>query len=242
MLADHYILVTGANRGIGLATASVCVALGATVFLAGRDEEGLQGVAALLGERAVPMCYDLTDEDEVKAAFGHIQTHVGKLDGLVNNAGAMLDRPLAMTRLSELRELLDINTVAAYQHAQLAARLMSRERNGVIVNVSSVVGEQGSAGQSAYATSKAALSGMTKALAKELAPLNIRVNGVAPGFIDTDLTAAYQDDKRDAVLQRIGLGRVGESKEVADLISFLLSPHASYITGQIIGIDGGMTP
>lgn len=240
MLADKHILITGANRGIGKATAGVCVALGATVLLAGRDEQALEACAEELGEGAVPFCYDLTDQPQVKQAFAHIQQHVGKLDGLVNNAGMMLDAPLAMTRLSDLEQQLQINTVAAYQHAQLASRLMTRQKSGVIINLCSAVGEQGSGGQSAYATSKAALSGMTKSMAKELGALNIRVNAVAPGFIDTDLTSHYADEHKQQVLDNAALKRAGSSKEVADLIGFLLSDHAAYITGQIIGIDGGL--
>ena len=240
MLEDKVILVTGANKGIGLAIAQVCIGLGANVLLAGRNEIELDIVAEQLGEKAIPMCYDLCDEEQVKAAFGHIKQHIGHLDGLVNNAGAMMDAPLSMTRLSDLQAQLSINTVAAFQHMQLASRLMLKQRRGRIVNLSSIIGEQGSAGQSAYAASKSALTGMTKSIAKELAQQQITVNAVAPGFIETRMTNKYEGPQRDAIIASIGLGRAGKPKEVADLVSFLLSDHAAYITGQIIGIDGGM--
>lgn len=241
MLAQKHILITGANRGIGKAIAEVCVALGATVYLAGRDEQGLELLAEKLGESATAFCYDITDPNEVKQAFTHLQKHVGHLDGLVNNAGTMSDASIAMTSLADLQQQLQVNTVAAFQHAQLASRLMTKNRQGCIINLCSIVGEQGSAGQTAYATSKAALSGMTKAMAKELAVLGIRVNGVAPGMIDTDLVSHYNSEKRQKIIESIGLKRIGQAKEVADLVSFLLSDHAAYITGQIIAIDGGMT-
>jgi 3-oxoacyl-[acyl-carrier protein] reductase len=240
VLENKVILITGANKGIGLATAQVCIGLGATVLLAGRNEIELEIVAEQLGEQAIPMCYDLCDEDQVKAAFVHVKQHIGHLDGLVNNAGAMQDAPLPMTRLSDLQQQLSINTIAAYQHMQLASRLMRKPQRGSIVNLSSIIGEQGSAGQSAYAASKAALTGITKSVAKELAPQNISVNAVAPGFIETSMTEKYVDQQRAQIIASIGLGRAGEAKEVADLISFLLSDHAAYITGQVIGIDGGM--
>lgn len=240
MLEQKVILITGANRGIGLSVAQVCVRLGAIVLLAGRSDTQLEVIAEQLGDNAIPMAYDITDEDQVKAAFGHIKQHIGRLDGLVNNAGFMHTAPLVMTRITELKSQLEINTITAYQHAQLATRLMTRQQSGCIINMCSIVGEQGAAGQSAYATSKAALSGMTKAMAKEFAPLGIRVNGVAPGFIETDLTAGFSNEQRDEIIDNIGLGRMGNTQDVADLVSFLLSDHASYITGQIIGVDGGM--
>lgn len=240
MLENKHILITGASRGIGKSIAEVCVALGATVYLGGRDDEALDKLALGLGDNAVAFSYDVTDHEQVKAAFAHIQKYVGKLDGLVNNAGIMLDAPLSMTKLEHLQQQLNVNTIAAFQHSQLASRLMTKQRSGCIVNLCSAVGEHGSAGQSAYATSKAALSGMTKSLAKELAALGIRVNGIAPGFVETDLVSHYTTQKQAEVVEAIALGRVGKAKEVADLVSFMLSDHSAYITGQIIGIDGGM--
>lgn len=240
MLDDRFILITGASGGIGEAAARLAVANGANVFLGGRDEEKLNALAEELGEAATPFCYDVTDAEQTKSAFSHISQHVGQLDGLVNCAGIMHDAAVAMTRLDDLHAMLNVNTVAAYQHAQLASRIMSRQKAGSIVNLCSVVGEQGSAGQSAYAASKAAVSGMTKSLAKELGPLNIRVNGVAPGFIDTAMTEGYTDEQRMRVLASIPLGRFGRPNDVAGMIVLLLSDNLSYITGQVIGIDGGM--
>ncbi len=240
MLQDKQILITGASKGIGMSISRVCVGLGATVYLGGRDDHALDELAHELGESAIPFSYDVTDPEQVKQAFSHIQKYVGRLDGLVNNAGIMVDAPLAMSRLEDLQRQLQVNTIAAFQHSQLASRLMTKNRAGSIVNICSVVGEKGSAGQSAYSTSKAAMSGMTRSLAKELAGVGIRVNGVAPGFFDTELTKHYSSQQRQQILDSIALGRIGETKEVADLVSFLLSDHAAYITGQIIGIDGGM--
>ena len=240
VLKDKHILITGATDGIGLATAELCLNQGAVVWINGRDQDKLNATVKRLGSNAIGMCYDVTDEKAVQQAFRKIQSDAGALDGLVNNAGVMLDAALVMTSLRDLQQMLQVNVVAAYQHLQLACRLMTRKKSGSIVNLASLVGEQGSAGQTAYATTKAALSGMTKAAAKEVAKLNIRVNAVAPGFIATNLTEHYQNQQRQAVIDSIGLGRVGASKDVAQQIVFLLSEQCAYTTGQILSVDGGL--
>ncbi|GAA0857169.1 SDR family NAD(P)-dependent oxidoreductase [Aliiglaciecola litoralis] len=240
MLNDKIILITGASSGIGYATALECAKQGAFVYIAGRNSEALQELHLQI-EKSSVLAYDITDEVAVKQAFSQIMQNSGKLDGLVNCAGVMLDAGFAMTRLSDLQHQLNTNTVAAYQHAQLATRLMTKQRCGSIVNLCSAVGEQGSVGQSAYATSKAALSGLTKSLSKELGSLGIRVNAVAPGFIDTAMTSSYQGESRQQIVTNSALGRAGQAQEVAHVICFLLSQQASFISGQIIAVDGGLS-
>jgi 3-oxoacyl-[acyl-carrier protein] reductase len=240
MLNHKTILITGASGGIGRATAIECAQQGAFVYLAGRNESGLRELANEL-ENAQVLQYDATDESQVKQAFSTILQGAGQLHGLVNCAGVMMDRGFMMTRISDLQQQLSVNTVSAFSHSQLALRLMTKNRCGSIVNICSIVGENGSAGQSAYATSKAALSGLTKSLAKELGGLGIRVNGMAPGFIDTPMTEAYQGEARQALIDSTSLKRVGTPEDVAKPIVFLLSEQASFITGQIIGVDGGLS-
>lgn len=239
MLKDKVIFVTGASKGIGKAIARLCVNCGANVWVNGRNELLLNEVASEIGAQA--LCYDVTDQQATKAAFNRIRSESGQLDGLVNNAGIMLDFPLMMTRIGDFEQTLQTNLLAPFHHIQLAARLMIKQKSGAIVNLCSVVGEEGSAGQSAYSSSKAGLSGLTKSAAKELAPLGIRVNGVAPGFIDTDLIAHYDENHKAQVTTNIALNRAGQVNEVAEQICFLLSDKASYTTGQIIKVDGAMS-
>ncbi|MCV2885456.1 3-oxoacyl-ACP reductase FabG [Aestuariibacter sp. AA17] len=240
MLNEQYFLVTGASGGIGQAVCRALVATGATVFMGGRNEQILELLATELGDNAIPFCYDVTNQEEVKAAFQHIQQHVGQLSGLVNCAGIMVDAGLAMTRMTDVDALLDVNVKSTFLHCQLASRLMARQKRGNIINLCSVVGEKGSVGQSAYAMSKAAITGLTRALSKELGPVGIRVNGVAPGFIDTQMTAHYDDSKKAALMDTISLGRLGQPDDVADAIVALLSDQLRYVTGQILHVDGGM--
>lgn len=246
-LQGRSVLVTGATGGIGHAVVKRCLELGAWVFAAGRDEQALADAVEAWSDRVTPLQYDVTDERAVKEAFRQIQklqmqSEVGNLYGLVNAAGIMHEAPLAVSAMDKLKAQLNVNFLAPYQHMQLASRFMARQRKGSIVNIVSQIGELGSAGMSAYAASKAALTGATRSLAKELAPVGIRVNAVAPGFIHTALTEHYEENAREKVIQRIALGRVGDVNEVANAVAFLLSEQASYITGHILPVDGAFCP
>lgn len=241
------ILVTGAGGGIGQAIVTACLQQGWFVFANVRNEaswltclQSLQQTSPNAQDMCCPLIYDVTDPTGVSAAFNEIRKSGRVLFGLVNNAGVMLDAAISMTTLDSFNQQMAINVTAPFQHLQLASRLMSRAKNGRIINLSSVVAIQGSAGQVAYTTSKAAILGMTKSAAKELAAVGISVNAIAPGFINTQLTAAYQDQKRQDVINNIAAGKEGQPEDVAALVVHLLSDDAAYITGQTIKIDGMM--
>jgi 3-oxoacyl-[acyl-carrier protein] reductase len=238
-------LITGSSRGIGLATASTLAANGYRLMLAARSEAELATARDTL-KRDHPAadvniaCVDVAEEAQVKTLFQQVQSNYKQLDSLVNCAGTMSEAPLAMTRPADLQQIFAVNVFGSYYCCQYAARLMARKQHGAIINLASAVGEQGAVGQSAYAASKSAISGLTRSLAKELAPQGIRVNAVAPGFIETDMTASYEGERKQAVIERTLLGRSGQVTEVAALIAFLASEQASYITGQVVNINGGL--
>jgi 3-oxoacyl-[acyl-carrier protein] reductase len=232
-------LVTGAGQGIGAAIARTLTLAGARVWLAGRDTLRLEATAAHCPQSHV-LQLDVTDEVAIKAAMLQIRKISGGLDILVNNAGIMTPATLATTRAASLDAMLRTNVAGAFLCAQLAARLMTARKGGAILNISSIMGTRGAAGFSAYGATKAAVAGMTQALAKELAPLQIRVNALAPGYIDTPMTACLEDHASQRALADIGMGRAGQPQDVAGAALFLVSPAAAYITGQILGVDGAM--
>ena len=241
MLKDKVILVTGASKGIGQATALLLAKSGAEVVIHGRSEEALTETISLLeamDKNYFKVAYDITDESSMKEAIISIKKRYGKLDGLVNNAGIMHEGLIGMLSNNQLQAQLAVNISSVYLQIQYAVKLM--KYGGTIVNLSSIVGAKGSAGNSLYAATKGAVNALTLSAAKELAPRNIRVNAVAPGFIETNLTSHYKGNKKDKMLENISLNRFGNPKEVANVILFLLSDLSSYVTGQIIGVDGGM--
>lgn len=238
------VLVTGASRGIGRAIARQQAARGVQLVLVARDADALQALAAELTAEGAPppldAAIDLGATDAVADLFRQIFSRFGRLDGLVNNAGILHEGLLGMIRADDIDRVLAVNVKAPLMTMQYAARLMARARRGSIVNLVSIMGVNGAAGLSVYAASKAALIGATRSAAKELAASGIRVNAVAPGFIDTDMTRAMPEAAHAKRVASIGMGRAGTPEEVAELVGFLLEDHASYITGQIIGIDGQM--
>lgn len=243
MLKNKVVLVTGASRGIGQATAIVLAKAGAQVVIHGRSEESLAKTKAAvseIGSAPFIVIYDVRDEAAIKQATIEIKKQFGRLDGLVNNAGVMHEGLLGMVKTDVMQNMLNINVTAVLQQMQFACRLMMKNDTSSIVNVSSIIGVKGAEGSAAYAASKAAVVGLTLSAAKEWASKGIRVNAVAPGFIETDLTAHYLDDKKEAVLNSIKMHRFGQAEEVANVILFLLSDMSSYVTGQVIGVDGGM--
>jgi 3-oxoacyl-[acyl-carrier protein] reductase len=239
-LSGKAAFVTGSTRGIGLAIAHALYAAGARVAVVGRDLERARTVASSLGERATGLSCDVAIGDQVMAAVMAAEGALGPIDILVNNAGLTRDNILLRLDEDAWDVVLDANLKGAFHTTRAVIKGMMKRRAGRIINIGSIVGLTGNKGQANYAASKAGLIGLTKSVAKEYASRNILVNCVAPGFIETDMTASLPDEARASLLEEIALGRLGRPEDVAGTVLFLASDLAAYITGQVLVVDGGM--
>ncbi|MGH7729134.1 MAG: glucose 1-dehydrogenase, partial [Vulcanimicrobiaceae bacterium] len=236
-------LVTGASRGIGRAIALGLAGDGADLALLGRDQAALGETAAAvaaIGAEALPLLCDVTDAETLGRAVAATLERFGRIDAAVANAGQSIDALLVRTKAADVERLLAVNALSAFHLFVAVARPMMKQRSGAIVAVTSIVGLAGNAGQAAYAMSKAALLGLVKSAAKELGSRNVRVNAVAPGFIETSMTASMPAEARTRYLDAIPLGRAGNPDDVGGVVAFLCSDAARYVTGQTIVVDGGL--
>jgi 3-oxoacyl-[acyl-carrier protein] reductase len=237
-------IVTGAGRGIGHAIAARLASEGARVACVSRSEENAKRTADELnkarGESAKHYTVDVADHAAVQKVGAQILEDFGKIDILVNNAGVTRDGLAMRMSIEDWDTVINTNLRGAFNVTQSILRAMIKQRGGRIINITSVIGLIGNAGQTNYAASKAGLIGFTKSLARELASRNITVNAVAPGFIATDMTAALSDDIKKTIQAQIPLGKTGTPENIADAVEFLASAEASYITGQVVCVDGGM--
>jgi 3-oxoacyl-[acyl-carrier protein] reductase len=241
--ANQIAVVTGAGRGIGRAIALRFAAEGADVVCVSRTAENSEKVAGevrALGRKAWAHAVDVSDAAAVTAAAEKILAEAGRVDILVNNAGVTRDGLLMRMSEADWDTVLDTNAKGAFLFTRAFSRSLIKQRSGRIINVASVIGLIGNAGQCNYAASKAALIGFTKSTARELASRGITVNALAPGFIETDMTAALNDELRASLLKTIPLGSFGQPEDIAQAAVFLASPAARYVTGQVLTVDGGM--
>jgi len=236
-------LVTGAARGLGRAISLALANAGADVALGLRDvSTGTDLVREIeaMGRRALPLQMDMTRMDQIVRAIDEAVGHIGRIDILVNNAGITRDGLLLRMKEEDWNLVLDVNLKGTFHGTKAVLPVLMKQRGGAIVNIASVVGVMGNAGQANYAASKAAVIGLTKAVAREYASRGVTVNAVAPGFIDTAMTHGLAGEAREALLKQIPLGRLGTPDDVAQAVRFLVSPAAAYITGHVLHVNGGM--
>ena len=243
MLSDKVAVVTGASRGIGRCIALALAAQGAKVVASARNAEALDNLVEEIkrqGGEATAVVGDVAVDTDASELIDQAVAKYGQVDILVNNAGITRDGLLLRMKNEDWDAVLDTNLKGAFLCIRAAAKVMSKQRSGRIINISSVVGEMGNAGQANYCASKAGLLGLTKSVARELARRNVTVNAITPGFIVTDMTDDMTDKARQAMTEQIPLGRLGEVDDIANAVIFLASDQSSYITGQVLGVNGGM--
>jgi len=239
-LAGEIALVTGASRGIGAAIAESLVDAGATVVGTATSETGAETISGRLGTAGRGMVLNIADADSVQAAIKDIQANEGSPTILVNNAGITRDNLLMRMKAEEWDDVLSTNLSGAFRVSKACLRGMMKARKGRIINIASVIGVMGNAGQANYAAAKAGIIGFSKSLAREIGSRNITVNVVAPGFIDTDMTRVLPEEQRNEMLAQVPLGRLGEGVDIADAVVFLASGAGAYITGETLHVNGGM--
>jgi 3-oxoacyl-[acyl-carrier protein] reductase len=240
ILNGRVALVTGASRGIGAAIAEALAAAGATVVGTATTAEGASRISAALGGGGRGAALDIASEESVQALFAELQKAEGAPTIVVNNAGITRDNLLLRMKAEEWEEVLATNLSGAYRVCKASLRGMMKARYGRIINIASVIGVMGNAGQANYAAAKAGIIGFSKSLAREVGSRMITVNVVAPGFIDTDMTRVLGDEQRQAMLAQVPLGRLGEVSDIAAAVTFLASDGAAYITGETLHVNGGM--
>ena len=239
-LAGEIALVTGASRGIGASIAAALAAAGATIVGTATSEGGAATISEALGGSGRGIVLNIADDDSVQAAFKDLQDHEGSPTIVVNNAGITRDNLLMRMKADEWDDVLATNLSGVYRVSKACLRGMMKAKRGRIINIASVIGVMGNAGQSNYAAAKAGIIGFSKSLAREIGSRNITVNVVAPGFIDTDMTRVLPEDQRNGMLAQVPLNRLGEGDDIAAAVVFLASAAGAYITGETLHVNGGM--
>lgn len=243
MLQDKVAIITGSSRGIGRAIALHLASQGAIIVASARNIAALEALVSDIegqGGKALAVPGDVGLSKDVETLFATAKETFGRVDILINNAGITRDGLLMRMKDEDWDAVLDTNLKGAFYCCRAAAKIMSKQRSGRIINISSVVAEMGNAGQVNYAASKAGLIGLTKSIARELARRNVTANAIAPGFIVTDMTDTLSDQVKEGLQSQIPLGRLGETQDIAHAVAFLASEQAGYITGQVLGVNGGM--
>ncbi|BCV36869.1 MULTISPECIES: 3-oxoacyl-ACP reductase FabG [Shewanella] len=239
-LTGKIALVTGASRGIGKSIATTLAEAGATVFGTATSERGAEAISAYLGDKGQGLVLNVTDPQSVENLFASIKEKAGDVDILVNNAGITRDNLLMRMKEDEWQDILDTNLTSLFRLSKPVMRSMMKKRHGRIINIGSVVGTMGNAGQVNYSAAKAGLIGFTKSLAREVASRQITVNAIAPGFIQTDMTDELTEDQQQAIMSQVPMERLGQAQEIANAVLFLASDAAAYITGETLHVNGGM--